>query len=143
MKSVVIQGVDYVHGTMRRIYTDHRTVDRIWHCSVENPVPVRDPEGGGRKLIPASLGCRVRCGDLLCAVPEDLLFRVSGRVERLDSMIECYLEECHVRSMPCWEQNRAVCAVASFIGTLDAIPCGVGVSMNALNTGQQSSLGHW
>ena len=55
MEGVVVQRVCNVHDAMRRIDGDHRTVDRIWHRSIENPVPVWDPEGGGRGLIPTSL----------------------------------------------------------------------------------------
>lgn len=100
MEGVIVQRIDNVHDTMRRIHNDHRTVNQIWHGSVESPVPVRDPEGGGRGLILASLGCWIRCGNLLCVVPEDLLSCVSYRAERLDRMIDCYLEESHVGSMP-------------------------------------------
>lgn len=34
-------------------------------------------------------------------------------------------------------------AVPGLIGTLDAIPSNVGVSMNALNPSQLSYVGHW
>ena len=81
MEGVIVQRIDNVHDTMWRIHTDHRTVYQIWHRSVESPVPVRDPEGGGHGLILTSLGCWVRCGDLLCVVPEDLLSCVSYRAE--------------------------------------------------------------
>ena len=100
MKGVVVQRIDNAHDTMGRIHTDHRTVDRIWHCSIESPVPVWDPEGGGRGLILASLGCWVRCCNLLGVVPHDLLFSVSCRAESVNRRMQCYLEECHVGSMP-------------------------------------------
>lgn len=100
MEGVGVQRIGNVYDTMRRIHTDHRTVDRIWHRSVQGPVPVWDPEGGGRGLILISLGRWVLCCYLLGVAPEDLLPRVSCRVERLDRRIECYLEECHVGSMP-------------------------------------------
>lgn len=100
MKGVIVQWIDNVRDTMRRVHTDHRTIDWIGHRSVENPVPVWDPEGDGGGLIRASLGCWVRCGDLLRVFPKDLLFCVSYRAEILDGMMKFYLEECHVGSMP-------------------------------------------
>lgn len=85
---------------MRRIHTDRRIIDGIWHRGVESPVPVWDSKGRGSGLIPTSLGCWVSCGDLLCVVPEYLLLHVSPRAERLDRMIRGYLKERHVGSMP-------------------------------------------
>lgn len=82
MEGVVVQRVDNIHDPVRRIHADRRTVDRIWHCSIESPIPVGHPEGGSRGLVLASLGCWVCCGDLLCVVPEGLLFRVSYSDER-------------------------------------------------------------
>lgn len=82
MKCVAVQWIGHVYDTLRRIHADRWTVDWIWHRSVESPVPVWDPQTGGRGLILASLVCGIRCCDLLGDVPENLL------------------EECHVGSMP-------------------------------------------
>lgn len=92
MKGVGVQRIDNAHNTARRVHTDHRIVDRIWHRNVENPVPVWDPEGAGCGLILISLNRWVGRGDLLCVVPEDLLFGVSCRAENFDELMESYLE---------------------------------------------------
>lgn len=73
MKGVIVQRIDNVHNTIGRIYTDCRTVDRIWYRSIESPVPVWDPKGGGRGLVLASPGCWVRCCDLRGVLPDNLL----------------------------------------------------------------------
>ncbi len=73
MRGVIVQRVDNVRNTMWRIHTDRRTVDRIWHRSIESLVSVWDPKGGGRGLILASLVCWVRCCDLLDDLPDNLL----------------------------------------------------------------------
>ena len=55
MEGVVVQRIGKIDDAMRRSHSDHGIIDRIWHSSVESPVPVWDPEGDGCCLIQASL----------------------------------------------------------------------------------------
>ena len=69
MKGVAVQWVDNVYDAVRGVHIDRGAVDRVWHCSVEGPVPIRDPEGGCRGLVLASQVYWVCYGYFLCVVP--------------------------------------------------------------------------
>ena len=51
MEGVIVQGIGKIDDSIWGVDSDHGTVDEIWHRSVESPVPVWDPEGGGRGLV--------------------------------------------------------------------------------------------
>ena len=84
MEGVIVQGIGNIQDAIRRVHGDRSTIDKIWHRSVESPVPVWDPQGGGCGLILASLVWWVRCCNLLGIVPKNLLFSVSYRSEDLE-----------------------------------------------------------
>lgn len=137
MEGVTVQRIDNIRDAIRSVHRDHRTVDRIWHGSVESPVPVGDPEGSGCGLIQASLVGWVRCCNLLGIVPEYLLFSINQGNEALGKGLKLYLEECHIGSMPCREQDRAVCAISGLKRSLNTIPRNIRATMNAFIFSQQ------
>ena len=73
MESIVVQGIDHRQSALRSVDSDHRVIDRIRHCGIDGPVPVRDPERRRGYLICTSLCCWVGCCNLLGIVPQQLL----------------------------------------------------------------------
>lgn len=74
MECVLVQWIDHVLESAWSIDTDEGIVDRIWHRSIDSPVPVWNSECGRCCLIPGFLSCRVGDGDLLGIIPENLLY---------------------------------------------------------------------